>query len=405
MRKHLPTDSLALLTTDPKPLQDKNHQLIGSQILGILLILLIGIPLMSNSTLKAQCVSGPSSGDITGNASSGPPINWANPNRVEISDDLWARATMDAGDTSKYLEVTDFGMTIPGGATVVGIQAFIEKHQEVGADARDASIRLMKAGTRVGHDPTSPFVWPDNDMVSSYGGPNSLWGETWTPADINDIGFGISFSATRLTGPNNMDVHIDYIGLIVYYVNGPGCMLSAVMTQVQVTNNGDGSAGVSWSTEMESQNDYFTIERAKDGSNFSPLGTVSGAGNSETTLHYEFQDMEPMSGVSFYRIKQTDMDGQSSYSYVVQTTFETTSSTILSAFPNPASDVLNVELSESHSNTTLELRDLSGRLVKQKIMESNELLTQFDVSDLSPGLYLLCKPDQGSAATRKIIVR
>lgn len=112
-----------------------------------------------------------------------------------------------------------------------------------------------------------------------------------------------------------------------------------------------------------------------------------------------------MSGVSFYRIKQTDMDGQSSYSYVVQTTFETTSSTILSAFPNPASDVLNVELSESHSNTTLELRDLSGRLVKQKIMESNELLTQFDVSDLSPGLYLLCKPDQGSAATRKIIVR
>lgn len=78
-------------------------------------------------------------------------------------------------------------------------------------------------------------------------------------------------------------------------------------------NAGTESVLVSWETATETNNDFFTIERSTDVQNWEILGYVDGAGNSNRPLSYSFTDSRPLDGISYYRLKQTDYDGQYEY--------------------------------------------------------------------------------------------
>lgn len=68
-----------------------------------------------------------------------------------------------------------------------------------------------------------------------------------------------------------------------------------------------------WTTGTEINNDYFTIERSRDLYGWEVLGHVQGAGNSSIPLSYSFNDIRPLDGVAYYRLKQTDFDGKFEY--------------------------------------------------------------------------------------------
>lgn len=68
-----------------------------------------------------------------------------------------------------------------------------------------------------------------------------------------------------------------------------------------------------WQTASEINNHYFTLERSLDGFNWTEIHEEFGAGNSNSLLRYEYLDEEPVSGISYYRLKQTDFDGQFEY--------------------------------------------------------------------------------------------
>ena len=74
---------------------------------------------------------------------------------------------------------------------------------------------------------------------------------------------------------------------------------------------------LSWSTTSETNNNFFTVERSQYGQSFDAIGYVNGAGNSNTVLNYEFtDDIEYVSNLSaqiYYRLKQTDFNGQYDY--------------------------------------------------------------------------------------------
>jgi len=71
---------------------------------------------------------------------------------------------------------------------------------------------------------------------------------------------------------------------------------------------------LTWGTESEVNNNYFTIEQSLNGHDFSPIGYVNGAGNSAKPIAYKLIDNSPeMEVVSYYRLKQTDYDGAFSY--------------------------------------------------------------------------------------------
>ena len=72
-----------------------------------------------------------------------------------------------------------------------------------------------------------------------------------------------------------------------------------------------------WSTASEDNNDYFTIEKTKDGIDWRTIVTIEGAGNSTNQLHYSFVDEDVESIINYYRLKQTDYDGKFKYSDII----------------------------------------------------------------------------------------
>jgi uncharacterized repeat protein (TIGR02543 family) len=68
-----------------------------------------------------------------------------------------------------------------------------------------------------------------------------------------------------------------------------------------------------WVTASEINNDYFTLEKSHNGYDWTVLATVEGSGNSTSSIHYNYEDRQPFQGISYYRLKQTDFDGNSEY--------------------------------------------------------------------------------------------
>ncbi|MEL6843211.1 MAG: hypothetical protein AAFP02_08345 [Bacteroidota bacterium] len=96
----------------------------------------------------------------------------------------------------------------------------------------------------------------------------------------------------------------------------------------------DENVSIQWETASEQQNDFFTVERSIDGKVFSSLTQVNGAGTTDQISQYQAYDFRPYSGTAYYRIKQTDFDGTSSYSNIVELDFDRLSPSI-SLYPNP----------------------------------------------------------------------
>lgn len=355
--------------------------------------------LFATTGLHAQCaVVG--TGTVTGNVNFGSSNNWANPNRSTISDDLYARVHLAAGETSKYLEVSNYGWVIPPGATIVGIQVSIECHQEdLSADFADASIMLMQAGTAVGADRAGTGVYDDKDLTNVYGSPSDLWGTTWTPADVMDPGFGVLYSVTRLSGTGTYYMFVDYVELAVYY-SGGGCILPVTYRAYNVVLEANQEVKIDWITTSEVNADYYAVQRSIDGKSFSEIGLVSTIGNESTENSYAFVDANAPVGTSFYRIEQVDRNGSAAFTEVKQVQKSGQAGLDITASPNPTTDYL--QLRGDMTGGTAELYDLSGKLtLKTEIASDHGTL---DVTTLPSGMYVLkVKTSKGTDAQRIVI--
>lgn len=128
-----------------------------------------------------------------------------------------------------------------------------------------------------------------------------------------------------------------------------------------------------WSTASEINNDYFSLEKSKDGRNFVGMGTVSGKGTTNILSDYSFVDNSPHLGLSYYRLSQTDYDGTTEIFPVISVIF-TNKANNFSISPNPVSSpLMKLKVSGKAKNELLELNimDLQGRLVEQKIFKTD----------------------------------
>ena len=89
-----------------------------------------------------------------------------------------------------------------------------------------------------------------------------------------------------------------------------------------------------WATATEHMNDHYTVERSAVGDAFEDVVVVDGAGDSQQTTEYRAYDENPLPGTSYYRLRQTDIDGATSYSDIVPVEFKP--SELLVPYPNPA---------------------------------------------------------------------
>jgi len=143
-------------------------------------------------------------------------VAWTNPTNALSSDDSRAQAIFATAGFSNFLVLTNFGFSIPVDARVDGIKCEVERRRTAGT-ITDVAVHPVKAGviqTALGK--TRVEVWDTTDEVVSYGGPNDLWGTTWTPADINSSGFGVAI-VVRKTDAGAGNAEIDAVWVTVYY--------------------------------------------------------------------------------------------------------------------------------------------------------------------------------------------
>ncbi|HKK39661.1 MAG TPA: T9SS type A sorting domain-containing protein, partial [Cryomorphaceae bacterium] len=188
---------------------------------------------------------------------------------------------------------------------------------------------------------------------------------------------------------SGMDYRIfgDYVTSVLYQVNAiADCAnpLPIELLDFFVSDN-KGDALLQWSTASEQNNDRFELLRTIDGIHFETVGTVGGAGNSSTELHYSFRDRNPLSGQSYYLLKQIDFDGKESDSELVAFTNEGTGGFQL--FPNPTSQDLTLMLSEGYDKIEIRVYDLSGRLINQHNFGATDNLS-FELTG-NPGTYFV----------------
>jgi hypothetical protein len=147
---------------------------------------------------------------------------------------------------------------------------------------------------------------------------------------------------------------------------------------------------LTWATVSEQNNDYFTLERSRNGYDFEVLGTIAGAGTSTSILHYNHFDYDPFAGTSYYRLKQTDFDGQYIYSQTIALNRGMQHAVLSDLFPNPANNSVNFMMNTPKSGTVnVEMYDNSGRLIATQLFEAHVGSNSFniDISYFAKGIY------------------
>jgi hypothetical protein len=141
-----------------------------------------------------------------------------------------------------------------------------------------------------------------------------------------------------------------------------------------------------WATESEVNNDFFTIERSRDGSNWSNVLTAKGAGTTSTRHEYRAADEKPYAAVSYYRLKQTDFDRNFSYSRVVKV--DVTAGPDITAIPNPSAGKFAIISNSLIDPLQVRFLDLLGREVPFTLAEKDGNL-ELDPGTAPAGIYII----------------
>lgn len=176
----------------------------------------------------------------------------------------------------------------------------------------------------------------------------------------------------------------------VFYTVNPPCVLPIELTAFNLKKNGN-SVDVNWTTATETNNDYFTIERSKDLEHYEAIHQLPGSGDSYTSKNYSYTDKNPLSGLSYYRLKQTDKDGEFTYSEVKAVSFQR-QLTGVAVSPVPTQNNISLTFTANEDGAfTLNIYNASGTLMLSKnvqVLNGNNENT-IDVSELPQGIYQL----------------
>jgi hypothetical protein len=141
-----------------------------------------------------------------------------------------------------------------------------------------------------------------------------------------------------------------------------------------------------WSTASETNSLKFTIERSSGVEEFLPVGEASAAGYSNSLLNYSLIDENPLEGVSYYRVRETDLDGSMQISNPVRVIINKDRHFAFEVYPNPAS--LEFIISSSNNFDSYKLTDLQGRPIKF-ISSNGEGFTRVSCLGIPQGIYFL----------------
>ncbi|MBI3509229.1 MAG: T9SS type A sorting domain-containing protein [Bacteroidetes bacterium] len=123
---------------------------------------------------------------------------------------------------SRYLTCFDFGFNIPWNAEIKGIEVDVTGFCNMASAVLDCTIVLRQNSVSLsGNNQSNYLPWSTTNSERSYGGPNELWGLTWSPGDINSQDFGTYIKVYNPTLSSPI-ISVDCVSMTVTYAMTTG---------------------------------------------------------------------------------------------------------------------------------------------------------------------------------------
>ncbi|MES2779894.1 MAG: T9SS type A sorting domain-containing protein, partial [Bacteroidota bacterium] len=173
--------------------------------------------------------------------------------------------------------------------------------------------------------------------------------------------------------------------------------------------NDNGNVNLNWETASETNNIGFEVERSFDSRTFKNIGFVNGAGNSNRSLAYQFNDLNPFTTAStvYYRLRQVDRNGKFTYSQVVKVSESAETINALSVYPNPFKTSYTVSFNAlTEGIATLEMTDIQGRIVSSQtsaVTLGTNIVPMNKISSLEIGVYFVRLTKDGETTVTKLV--
>jgi hypothetical protein len=171
--------------------------------------------------------SGPNSAGTGANVTGIGTIAWTGATtgvQTQGDSNLASAALFASTPYTNYLQATNFGFSIPTGATIDGIVAEVYRYATSSGNVKDNAVKIVKGGAIQTTDLKSASAWPLSGAYASYGGASNLWGTTWAASDINASNFGVALAAWFDFFGGGDTPTVDHVRLTVYYTAAAGGM-------------------------------------------------------------------------------------------------------------------------------------------------------------------------------------
>ncbi len=237
----------------------------------------------------------------------------------------------------------------------------------------------------------------------------------FAPAELVDLTAGTSLKLYRQSaasvwenqGGTWVDDAVDYVELAninafsPWTVGDENTPLPITLLAFKAQRIEGAAVRIEWQTLQEIDNLGFEIETSEDGLEFEKIAFVEGKGNSNQPENYQYIHNNP--NAAYYRLKQIDLDGTTSYSSVVYVE-ESQETAQISLFPNPVKEDLTISLG---SSATLEISvmiyNAQGQLLHNNTLKVNDGEAKLNLSDYAAGTYLVHIKTEGSEVMKKVI--
>lgn len=256
---------------------------------------------------------------------------------------------------------------------------------------------------------TQDFLQPDagsttvipvlNNVVLSGGSTTDNAGTTLINGNLMlEFTLGETASITLQQGSNMLTQ-----GILQPY--STGAILPVTGLELYAKRINPTTVELNWKTQTEINNKGFFIERKKDNENsFTGIhftATAALGGNSSFPLQYTYNDNNNYTGKTWYRIKQDDNDGRSTYSAIRIVDGSNGKQALLQVWPVPSSGPVNVLVSGIAGADKLFVVDAGGRVVQQLTVQNN---SSIQLNKLLPGTYII-RLAENKELVQKIIIQ
>ena len=190
-------------------------------------------------------------------------------------------------------------------------------------------------------------------------------------------------------------------GFSGFFVGSAGSsLLPLKLLSFSAVRNGE-TVLLTWKTTNEINVSHFEIERGDDGKNFVTIANKPAKGNTNQISNYEHVDNGVNKQTNFYRVKMVDMDGNFVYTKIVRVNSNV--NVQLSAYPNPAIDLVVVTFPNTAKSAQLRIVDQQGRVMREiRDVKNGQQIVR--VKGFSPGMYTIVWSDGVNILSQSLFI-